>query len=92
MSMNIIKRNPLFFKIALSGLLVAGGAMWFGGGSKTVQAAAVPAVAVSRPALTVRTTMLREDKWARTLRPTAASCRGRKPSSARKCRGCASPR
>jgi multidrug efflux pump subunit AcrA (membrane-fusion protein) len=67
MSMNIIKHNPLFFKIALSGLLVAGGAMWFGGGSKTVQAAAAPAVAVSRPALTVRTTTLREDKWARTL-------------------------
>lgn len=67
MSTNIIKHNPLFFKIVLSGLLVAGGAVWFIGGSKTVQAAAAPGVAVSRPALTVRTTMLREDKWARTL-------------------------
>ena len=66
MSTHITKRNPLFFKIALFGLLVAGGAMWFGGGSKPVQAAA-PAAAVSRPALTVRTTALREDKWARTL-------------------------
>lgn len=67
MSTNIIKHKSLLFKIVLSGLLVAGGAVWFGGSSKTVQAAAAPGVAVSRPALTVRTTTLREDKWARTL-------------------------
>lgn len=67
MSMNIIKRHPLLFKIAVSGLLVAGGALWFFGSSKAVHAAAAPGVAVSRPALTVRTTMLREEKWARIL-------------------------
>ena len=65
--MNIIKHNPLFFKIALSGLLLAGGTVWFIGSSRAEQAAPAPGVAVSRPALTVRTTMLREDKWARTL-------------------------
>ena len=64
MSTNIIKRNPLVFKIALSGLMLAGGALWFSGNSKAEQA--VPA-AVSRPALTVRTTVLRDDKWARAL-------------------------
>lgn len=66
MSMNIVKRSPLILKIALSGMVLAGGAVWFTGSSKAEQAAA-PAVAVSRPALTVRTTSLREDKWARTL-------------------------
>lgn len=65
--MNIIKYNPLFFKIALSGLLLAGVAVWFIGSSRAEQTAPAPGVAVSRPALTVRTTMLREDKWARTL-------------------------
>jgi multidrug efflux pump subunit AcrA (membrane-fusion protein) len=64
MSTNIIKRNPLVFKIAVSGLVLAGGALWFAGNSKAEQAA--PA-AVSRPALTVRTTLLREDKWSRSL-------------------------
>jgi HlyD family secretion protein len=66
MNMNIIKHNPLLFKIALAGLLAAGGALWFIGSSKAEQAA-VPGVAVSRPALTVRTTLLRDDKWAQTL-------------------------
>lgn len=65
MRINIIKHYPLLFKIALSGLLIAGGAIWFTGGTKAEQAA--PAVAVNRPALTVRTTTLREDKWAQTL-------------------------
>lgn len=65
MSTNIIKSHPLFFKVAMSGLVLAGGALWFSGNSKAEQAAAAPAV--SRPALTVRTTMLREDKWSRSL-------------------------
>lgn len=65
MNTNIIKSHPLFFKVALSGLVLAGGALWFSGNSKAEQAAAAPAV--SRPALTVRTTMLREDKWSRSL-------------------------
>jgi multidrug efflux pump subunit AcrA (membrane-fusion protein) len=58
-----IKHNRLFFKIALPGLLLTGGSVWLAGSS-----AAEPAVpAISRPALTVRTATLREDKWARTL-------------------------
>ena len=57
------KHNRLFFKIALSGLVLAGGAVWLAGSSEAEQSAP----AVSRPALTVRTTTLREDKWARTL-------------------------
>lgn len=65
MSTNIIKSHPLVFKVALSCLVLAGGALWFSGTSKAEQAAAAPAV--SRPALTVRTTMLRADKWSRTL-------------------------
>lgn len=64
MSISIIKRNPLLAKIALLGLLLAGGAVWFGGHSKAEQTAAAP---VSRPALTVRTTTLSEVKWARSL-------------------------
>lgn len=64
MSMNI-KRNHLVFKIALLGLILAGVAAWVVGTGKAKAEQAVPGV--SRPALTVRTTMLREDKWGRTL-------------------------
>jgi multidrug efflux pump subunit AcrA (membrane-fusion protein) len=67
MSTNIIQRNPLFLKITLSGLILAGGAIWFIGSSKAQQAPAATGLAVSRPALTVRTTTLHEDQWARTL-------------------------
>ena len=63
--MRVIKQNPLIFKLALAGLVLAGGAFWLVGNSKAEQTAA--AAAVSRPALTVRTTVLRDDKWARTL-------------------------
>jgi multidrug efflux pump subunit AcrA (membrane-fusion protein) len=64
MSMNL-KRNPLIFKVVLLGLVVAGGAAWMATSSK---AKAEPATAkVSRPALTVRTTTLRDEKWGRTL-------------------------
>lgn len=62
MSINI-KHNRLLFNIALSGLMLAGGMLWLVGSSEAEQAAP----ALSRPALTVRTTTLREDKWARTL-------------------------
>lgn len=62
--MNInIKHNRLIFKIALPALALAGGTVWLIASSEAEQAAP----AVSRPALTVRTTTLREDKWARTL-------------------------
>ncbi|MDD5058968.1 MAG: efflux RND transporter periplasmic adaptor subunit [Sideroxydans sp.] len=60
-----IQQHPLIFKLALSGMVLAGGAFWLAGNSKAEQAA--PAAAVNRPALTVRTTVLRDDKWARTL-------------------------
>jgi multidrug efflux pump subunit AcrA (membrane-fusion protein) len=65
--MNInVKRKPLVVKIALLGFALMGGAVWFvGSGKAKAEPAAAPAV--SRPALTVRTTALREDKWARTL-------------------------
>ncbi len=64
MSMNT-KSKRLTFKIILSALVLAGGAAWLAGSSKAEPTAAAPTV--SRPALTVRTTTLREDKWARTL-------------------------
>lgn len=66
MAMNTrIKQYRPLLKIAVSGLLLAGGAVWYAGNSKAESAA--PAPVVSRPALTVRTAMLREDKWSRTL-------------------------
>jgi len=49
--------------IALSVLLLTGTVFWLAGNSKAEQTA----TAASRPALTVRTTALREDKWARTI-------------------------
>ncbi len=58
-----IKRN--IFKVGVPALALAGAAVWLAGNSKAEQAPAAPAV--SRPALTVRTATLREDKWARTL-------------------------
>lgn len=57
------KYKLMTFKIALSGLTMAGGMIFLAGNIHAEQAAP----AVSRPALTVRTTALREDKWARTL-------------------------
>jgi len=60
--MNInVKHNHLFLKIALSGLVLAGVTVSLAGTAEQA------APAVSRPALTVRTTTLRADKWARTL-------------------------
>jgi HlyD family secretion protein len=58
-----VKHNLLFLKIALSGLVLAVGTASLAVTSRAEQGAP----AVSRPALTVRTTTLREDKWARTL-------------------------
>lgn len=57
------KHNQLILKIALPALVLAGGTIALAGISQAEQAAP----AASRPALTVRTTTLREDKWARTL-------------------------
>src|SRR5450755_2215973 len=58
-----IKPSRLILKIALSVLVLAGGMVSLVCSSEAEQAAPV----LSRPALTVRTTTLREDKWARTL-------------------------
>ena len=60
-----IKRKSTVVKIALLGILVAGGVAWKFGGNKAQAEPAAPNV--SRPALTVRTTTLREDKWERSL-------------------------
>jgi multidrug efflux pump subunit AcrA (membrane-fusion protein) len=62
MSVNI-KYNLRFFNIALPGLVLAGGMAGLDGTSQAEQL--MPAV--SRPALTVRITSLREEKWTRTL-------------------------
>jgi HlyD family secretion protein len=58
-----IKHHILFFKIFLSGFVLACGTIGLSGNSQ----AEPTAPAISRPALTVRVTTLREDKWARTL-------------------------
>lgn len=62
MSINI-KHKRTFLNIALSGSVLAIAAVWLTGCGKAEQT--VPAQ--SRPALTVRTTTLREDQWAHTI-------------------------
>jgi len=64
---NLIKDNRRILKFSLLGLVLAGGGVWLAGNGKAEQTAPVAAPAVSRPALTVRTTMLREEKWSRSL-------------------------
>ena len=59
------KRKSQMIKTALVILLLAGGVAWKVGAIKGSAEAAEPET--SRPALTVRTTMLREDKWERSL-------------------------
>jgi multidrug efflux pump subunit AcrA (membrane-fusion protein) len=59
----IVKYNRILFTFAVSGLALLAGAVWLSGNSKAEPAAP----AANRPALTVRTTVLREDNWARTL-------------------------
>jgi multidrug efflux pump subunit AcrA (membrane-fusion protein) len=58
-----IKHSRVFFNSAVPVLLLLAGTVWLSGNSKAEPATA----AANRPALTVRTTMLREDNWARTL-------------------------
>jgi len=62
MSFNF-KRNRRIFNYALPVLVLAGGMVFQTAGNAAEQAAAT----AGRPALTVRTATLREDKWARTL-------------------------
>lgn len=64
MKTNILS-NRMYQKIALSGLVLAGGAFWLMPHGVAEQQKA--ASSTSRPALTVRTTTLQADKWARTL-------------------------
>jgi multidrug efflux pump subunit AcrA (membrane-fusion protein) len=64
MNMNILS-NRMYQKIALSGLVLAGAAFWLMPHGVAEQQNA--ASSTSRPALTVRTTALRADEWARTL-------------------------
>jgi len=64
MSAQLFELNPNTFRALLGGVLLVGGIVWILSG----QSVAAPAVeAVSRPALTVHTTVLREDKWSETL-------------------------
>jgi len=58
-----IKHKRIIFNIVLSGSVLVIAAVWLTGNSKAEQTG----TALSRPALTVRTTTLREDEWARTL-------------------------
>lgn len=59
-----IEHKRTIVKFALAGLALAGGAAWLAGSSVAEETAAPGA---SRPALTVRTTTLRDDKWSHTL-------------------------
>jgi len=58
-----MKHRHHIFRATLPVLLLAGISFWLAGNSEAEQTA----TAASRPALTVRTTALREDKWARTI-------------------------
>ena len=64
MSKNI-ERKPVVLKIAVLGLLAAAGAAWLTGTGKARAEPSAPAA--SRPALSVRTTALREEKWSRSI-------------------------
>ncbi len=57
----------LMLKIAAPGMALLGAAAWLLAGNSHADPAAPAAPSVGRPALTVRTTTLREDKWSRTL-------------------------
>jgi multidrug efflux pump subunit AcrA (membrane-fusion protein) len=58
-----IKHKRIFLNIVLPAVVLAAAAIWLAGSSRAEQTEP----ALSRPALTVRTTTLREDHWARTL-------------------------
>lgn len=57
--------RPLMLKVGISALVLLGGAVWMTTNSQAQQAATAPAA--GRPALTVRTTELRDEKWSRSL-------------------------
>ncbi|HEY5993984.1 MAG TPA: efflux RND transporter periplasmic adaptor subunit [Gallionellaceae bacterium] len=57
----------LVFKIAAPGLALLGAGAWMLAGHSHADPAAPAVSSAGRPALTVRTTMLRPEKWSRTL-------------------------
>jgi len=61
-----LKNHPLLLKLMMAVLLLGGGAAWLSGKSQAEEVV-VAAVTSARPALTVRTAVLREDKWTETL-------------------------
>jgi len=67
MNTNINKFKSQIYTIAVTGMLLTGSTFLLMACNKVEKAPAVAIQAVSRPALTVLTTTLREDKWARTL-------------------------
>lgn len=68
MMRTIFKPNRRIAKISVAAGLLAAGAFVLAGGHAAEQAAP----ATTRPALTVRTTMLHEEKWARTMSATGS--------------------
>ena len=62
----LLDNKPLVVKLMLAALVLGSGAIWLAGNSVAEEAATAPA-ASGRPALTVRTAVLREDKWLETL-------------------------
>ena len=66
MNARILDNKPLLLKLMVASLVLGGGVVWMMGHSVAEEAAA-PAVVTGRPALTVRTAVLREDKWSESL-------------------------
>ncbi|MFH2134601.1 MAG: efflux RND transporter periplasmic adaptor subunit [Pseudomonadota bacterium] len=66
MKTHLLDNKSLVVKLLLASLVLGGGALWLAGSSVAEEAATIPA-ASGRPALTVRTAVLQEDKWSETL-------------------------